>query len=129
MLHRFDPGRGNAPAEFVLVSGLLVALAAGLIHTSLVIHVRHVLQASAWEGARLASYYDTEPSEGVALATSLVSEAIGERYSQDIHVRQQPVGGQPGVVVTIVAPVPTVGLWSIGGEMRVDAAAALEIPG
>lgn len=111
------------------MSGLLVALVLGLIHASLVIHVRHVLQASAWEGARLASYYDTAPSEGAALATALVRDAIGQTYSQDIRIREQLVGGQPGVVVTIVAPVPTVGLWSIGGEMRVDAAAAVERPG
>lgn len=77
----------------------------------------------------MASYYDTTHAEGVALATQLVSEAIGERYSQDVRIHEQRVGGQPGVVVTIVAPVPTVGLWSIGGEMRVDAAAAVEMPG
>ena len=129
MSRHFDPRRGNAPAEFVFVSGLLIALTLGLIHTSLVIHVRHVLQASAWEGARLASYYDTAPIEGVVLATSLVSEALGETYAQDIRIREQLVGGAPGVVVTIVAPVPTVGLWSIGGEMRVEAAAAVELPG
>ena len=48
--------RGNAPAEFVLVGALLIALSIATLHISLIVHVHSVPQASAWEGARHASY-------------------------------------------------------------------------
>jgi len=112
-----------------MVSGLLVALVLAVIHATLVVHVRHTLQASAWEGARLASYYDTSLSDGIELTRRLIIDGVGSGYAQSVDVRRARVAGQPGVVVTVSAPFPAVGLWSLGGELRVEAAAALERPG
>lgn len=39
--------RGSAPAEFVMVSALLAALALGLMQVILVTHVRHTLLSAA----------------------------------------------------------------------------------
>lgn len=128
MSPRFDPRRGNAPAEFVLVSALLVALVLALLHISLVIHVRHVLQASAWEGARWASYYGNTPSEGAELARELIAQSLSPNYAQGVKAVSADVAGQPGVLVTVTAPVPTLGLWSLGGELRVQAAIPREDP-
>jgi len=126
---RSEGVRGNAPAEFVLVGTLLTALALGVIHVALVIHVRHILHASAWEGARYASYYGTTFAEGRALTVDLISEALSDSYAQAVSVRSSNVGNQPAVTVQVRAPIPTVGLWSLGGEMSVQAAVPLEAPG
>ena len=129
MSPRFEPQRGNAPAEFVLVSALLVALAVGVIHTTLIIHVRHILQASAWEGARLASYYDTTSADGISLTRGLISDSLNPRYATDVRAQSGVIDGQPAITIIVAAPVPTLGLWSLGGEIRVEARAALEQPG
>lgn len=123
-----SPERGNAPAEFVLVSGLLVALALATIHITLVVHVRHTLQASAWEGARLASYYNATSEDGAELTRRLIIQGLGPGYAESVDAGQITVAGQPVSLVSVVAPLPTVGLWSVGGEIRVEATAPLERP-
>jgi hypothetical protein len=120
--------RGSAPVEFVLVSSLLVAVVLALIQLSVVVHVRHTLIASAQEGARWASYYDTQLAEGAALTRRLISEGLSPRYAEGVAVGPGNVSGQPGVRVIVTAPLPMVGLWSGGGSLRVWADAPLERP-
>jgi Flp pilus assembly protein TadG len=129
VLPRFEGPRGNAPAEFVLVGALLTALALAVVHVSLVIHVRHVLQASAWEGARYASYYSTTVADGQALARQLITEGLSSTYAESVTATAVTVGGLPGVRVVVSAPIPTVGMWSLGGDIRVEAAVPFEQPG
>jgi len=114
--------------EFVLVSSLLVAVVLALIQLSVVVHVRHTLIASAQEGARWASYYDTHLSEGVGLTRRLISEGLSPGYAENVTVTPGSVAGQPGVRVIVTAPLPTIGLWSGGGSLRVWADAPLERP-
>jgi Flp pilus assembly protein TadG len=120
--------RGNAPVEFVLVQALLVAVVLGLIQLSVIVHVRHTLIASAQEGARWASYYDTGHSEGVALTRQLIATGLSTRYAESVAITPVTVAGRPGVRVTVTAPLPTIGLWSGGGVVRVWADAPLEQP-
>jgi Flp pilus assembly protein TadG len=120
--------RGSAPVEFVLVSSLLVAVVLALIQVSIVVHVRHTLIASAQEGARWASYYDTQMGEGVALTRRLIAEGLSPGYAQSVTVTPGTVAGRPGVRVIVTAPLPAVGLWSGGGSLRVWADAPLERP-
>jgi len=114
--------------EFVLVSSLLVAVVLALIQLSVVVHVRHTLIASAQEGARWASYYDTRMAEGVALTRRLISDGLSPQYARSVTVTPGRVASQPGVRVIVTAPLPTIGLWSGGGSLRVWADAPLERP-
>ena len=114
--------------EFVLVSGLLVATVLALIQLTVVVHVRHTLIASAQEGARWAGYYDTSFSEGVALTRHLISEGLSEQYAQSVSATPTTLDGQPSVRVSVVAPLPTIGLWSGVGQIRVWADAPIERP-
>lgn len=120
--------RGNAPVEFVLVSALLVAVVLGVMQVGVVVHVRHTLISSAQEGARWASYYDTAPAEGVQLTRRLINEGLSARYSGNIRAETGELSGRPSVRITVTAPLPTVGLWSGGGQLRVWADAPLERP-
>jgi hypothetical protein len=110
------------------VSSLLVAVVLALIQLSVVVHVRHTLISSAQEGARWASYYDTQMGDGVALTRRLIGEGLSPRYAGSVTLTPGTVGGQPGVRVTVTAPLPTIGLWSGGGSLRVWADAPLERP-
>ena len=128
MSRRFSLDRGSAPAEFVLVSAEFVALVLGIIHVSLVAHTRTILQASAWEGARYASYYDTSDSEGAALTQRLIREALGSDHRASLSVRHVDIAGQEGVSFTLESSVPAIGLWSPSREIVVEAAVPYEQP-
>ncbi len=121
--------RGSAPAEFVLVAGLLVALSLGVIQLSLITHVRQVLTASAWEGARHASYSNTTLADGRALTRRLIIEGLGPSSVEQVSVRTVEVAGRPGAEVSVEAVFPAIGLWSPGGTLRVRAAVPYELPG
>ena len=128
VLPRSSCARGNAPAEFVMVSAVLVALVLGIIHVSLVAHTRTILHASAWEGARYASYYGTTDRDGAELTERLIREALGVSHHSSLSVLHVDVAGQPGVSFTVESRVPQVGLWSPGGEIVVEAAIPYEQP-
>lgn len=110
------------------MSGLLVATVLALIQLTVFVHVRHTLIASAQEGARWAGYYDTPLSEGVALTRRLISEGLSEQYAQSVSATPTTLDGQPSVRVNVVAPLPTIGLWSGVGQIRVWADAPIERP-
>ena len=112
-----------------MVGALLVALALALLQLSLIVHVRQVLQASAWEGARHASYYNTTLTDGVALTKRLIEQAVGPRFAESVRATQATVAGKPGVTIVVEAPFPAVGLWSPGAALRVTASVADERPG
>lgn len=114
--------------EFVLVSGLLVAVVLALIQLSVVVHVRHTLVASAQEGARWAGYDDTAVAEGVSLTRRLIREGLSETYAGGVSASSVMRDGFPHVRITVVSPLPTVGLWSGGGTIRVFADAPVEQP-
>lgn len=121
--------RGSAPAEFVLVAGLLVAMSLGVLQLALISHVRQVLTSSAWEGARHASYYNTTLAEGRDLTRQLITVGLGSQYAEAVSIRTVEVAGRPGAEVSVETPFPAFGLWSPGGLLRVRAAVPYEIPG
>lgn len=118
--------RGSAPAEFVLVGSLLTAMVLALVQVLLLTHVRHTLTAAAAEGARQASLIDSSPASALSHTRELIETSLSASYSKDIRLQSSMELGVPSVVVTIRAPFPALGLWSVGGEMVVSAHAPLE---
>lgn len=113
--------RGSAPAEFVLVSALLVALVLGAIQVVMVGYVRMVLTSAAAEGARVGSLIDASASDATGHTRALIESSLSPQYSNDISATQSSVRGVPTIQVTVVAPFPALGLWSTGGVMEVMA--------
>ncbi len=118
--------RGSAPAEFVLVGALLVTMVLALMQVILLAHVRHTLTSAAAEGARQAGLMDISPQQALAHTQELITVALSESYAADISLSRSLELGVPTAVVTITAPFPALGLWSVGGVMRVSAHAPLE---
>ena len=118
--------RGNAPAEFVMVSALLVALVLGIVQVIMVGYVRHTLIAAAAEGARMAGLADVTAEQAVDHTRTLITASLSSRYAGDIRVSSADVLGIPSAQVSITAPFPALGLWSVGGVLEVDAHAPLE---
>ena len=118
--------RGNAPAEFVLVSALLVALVLGALQVVMVGYARHVLTSAAAEGARMGSVMDATAVDAVAHTKAIIESSLSPQYSGQIAASQSSALGVPTIEVRVVAPFPAVGLWSLGGVMEVSAHAPLD---
>lgn len=114
------PDSGSAVAEFVMVSMLVVVLGMGVIQLGLALHVRNTLIACAAEGARLGARADASTSEAADRTRSLVADVLSPVYAQDVSSRRaSTTDGVRVVEVTVVAPVPVVGLLGPSGAMTV----------
>lgn len=102
--------RGSAVVDFVLVVVVLAPIVAGLLQVALVLHVRATLAAAASDGARYAATADRGPVDGVARTRSQIDAAISGRFARDVQARLGSVDGLPGVIITVTAEVPALGL-------------------
>lgn len=118
--------RGSAPVEFVLVGTLLTVLTLAVVQLALGVYVRNVVHDAAVEGAYHAALADTAPAEGVERARMVITRAVGDAYAQDIAVREDVRDGYPVVRVTVVAPMPVIGLVGIPGAWEVTGHAPVE---
>ncbi|MEZ0578443.1 TadE/TadG family type IV pilus assembly protein [Nocardioides sp. MH1] len=122
------PQRGSAVVDFVLVVVVLAPLVAGLMQVALVLHVRATLAAAASDGARYAATADRSPADGVARTREQIDDAIAGRFAQDVTVAEAPVDGLPGVVVTVTAEVPALGIGGPAVRFSVSGRAVEESP-
>lgn len=116
---------GSEVVEFTLVSVLVIIVVAAVLQLALALHVRNTLISCAAEGAHLAAAEDRSIGEGEARAVSLAHSSLGS-FPIDAHARMTLIEGAPGVVISMTAPVPVVGLWGFG-SMTVEARAFEEI--
>ena len=113
--------RGNAPAEFVLVSALLVSLVLGLLQVLFVGYARHALTAAASEGARQASLPDVSGEQALALTRALITQSLSETYASEVSLARSTRLGIPTSEMIITAPIPVLGLWTTGGTEDIHA--------
>lgn len=119
--------RGSAVAEFVMVSGLVVALALGLAQLALALHVRNTVTDAAAEGARFGALADRTPEDGAARASELITTAIGPAYAADVTAASTTRLGHAAIVVSVVAPLPVIGLLGPAATLEVEGHAAIEV--
>jgi len=92
----------------------------------LLAYVRHSLTFAPAEGARYASLIDVSAAQAIAHTEVLISTSLSATYAQNVALDQSMQLGVPTAVVTVQAPFPALGLWSVGGHLRVTAHAPLE---
>ena len=110
----------QAVAEFVMVSALVVLLGMAVFQLGLVLHVRNTIIACAAEGARLGARADVPITDATARTRSLVTDTLAPAYAQDVSTRRTVTDAGVRVVeVTVVAPVPVVGLLGPSGSMTI----------
>ena len=119
--------QGNAPAEFVLVSALLVALVLGALQVLVVGYARQVLSSAAAEGARVGSVVDADLGNAISHTRALIETSLSSRYAGDIVATESFAQGAPTIEVRVVAPFPALGLWSVGGVLEVSAHAPRDV--
>ena len=117
--------RGSAPAEFVLVGVLLVALVLGVMQVAAVLFVRNTALDAAAEGARWAAI-EGAPSAGARRTEQVLTVALGPAYARDVRAGVATEAGEPVAVVTVVTPLPVIGLIGPARGLEVSGHAALE---
>jgi Flp pilus assembly protein TadG len=118
--------RGSAPAEFVMVAGLLTLLVLSVIQLGLVLLVRNTVLDAAAEGARFGALADNGLADGAARTAELIGSALGPSYATDVSVGTVDYLGHPAVEVTVRAPLPLIGLIGVPEGLEVSGHAAIE---
>ncbi|WP_203135463.1 TadE/TadG family type IV pilus assembly protein [Microbacterium sp. JZ31] len=118
--------RGSAPAEFVLVGGLLTLLTLAVLQLGLAMYVRNVVHDAAVEGAHYAALADSDAAQGIARTRTVIERAVGPSYADDIRAAYTSTGGAPSVTVTVRTAMPLVGLVGLPAAMEVSASAPVE---
>ncbi len=109
-----------------MVSILLLVLALSVFQLGLVLYVRNAVIAAASEGARAGARADVRAAEGAARTTALITSALGPAFADDVTAREAVVGGTRVVEVTVVTPLPVIGLLGPSGAMTLSSRAFAE---
>jgi Flp pilus assembly protein TadG len=117
---------GSAPAEFVLVSVLLLTLVLGVLQLGAVLLVRNTAQDAAEEGARWAALDGNGPAAGAARARQVLRSALGPAYARAVSAGTAGWNGQRVAVVTVSAPLPVIGLLGVPGGLTLAGHAVIE---
>ncbi len=128
-MRSWEPERGSAPAEFVLVGALLVLLVLSVLQLGLALHVRNTVADAASEGARHAALGGGTIESGAERTRELIATALGSSYAVEVSAREASAAGLPIAEVAVAAPLPVLGLVGIEGAVEVTGRAPLEDTG
>lgn len=123
---RLSGDAGSAVVEFVLVGALLTLLTLSVIQLGLAMLVRNTVLDAASEGARFGSLADNSPEDGIQRTRDLITTAIGSTYAKNVSVAIGTYRGHPADIVTVVTPLPLIGLIGLSHSMEVKGHAAIE---
>ncbi|WHS49711.1 TadE/TadG family type IV pilus assembly protein [Rothia sp. SD9660Na] len=118
--------RGNATAEFVMVSALVVLLFLGVLQVAFALFTRNVLQDAASQGARYGAMLDKTPADGEERTRELLYSVLPSHYSATISSSVTQWQGADAVQVTVVAPVPLIGPFGVAAQWEVSGHAVVQ---
>jgi hypothetical protein len=98
-----------------------------VVQLALVLYVRNALISDASEGARLGARAGSSPTEGASRTRDLISRDLAASYAEGVTASAATSSAGVQVVeVTVVAPVPVIGLLGPTGTMTVHGRAFQE---
>lgn len=110
-----------------MVAALLLFVAMGVFQLGLALYVRNTLISAASEGARFGARADAQPADGIARAESLITNALGSSFAQDVSAsRSVTTSGVRVVEVRVSAPLPVIGPIGPSGALAVSGRAFSE---
>ncbi|GAA1138141.1 hypothetical protein GCM10009630_41370 [Kribbella jejuensis] len=118
--------RGAAVVDFVLVSTILVPLFLGILQVGLFLYVRNTVTAAASEGAHYAAVLNRAPADGADRTRQLIGGVVADNLIDSVSADTTDIDGQPGVVVSVHAHMPPLGLWGPGISFAVEGHAVKE---
>ena len=122
-------GRGEvgcAPAEFVLVTLLMLALVLGVLQVGAVLLVRNTALDAAAEGARWSALDGNGPAAGATRTRQILRAALGAAYAGAVSAGTGTWNGQRVATVTVTTPLPVIGLVGVPRGITLTGHAAVE---
>ncbi|MFZ1287944.1 MAG: TadE family protein [Candidatus Phosphoribacter sp.] len=108
-------------AEFVMVASLVLLLGMSVFQLGLVLHVRNTLITCAAEGARTGARADAGVADAVGRARSMIADSLSPVYAEQVSARHTVTpAGVRVLEVTVVAPIPVIGLIGPSGSMTLS---------
>lgn len=117
---------GSAPAEFVMVAGLLTVLTLAVIQLGFALHIRNTVIDAAAEGARWGTLADNDLVDGVVRTRELIGTALGTDYARNVTARYGEFAGHQTAIITVRTPLPLIGLVGIDDVLEVSGHAVVE---
>ena len=110
---------GSAVVDFVMVGALVIVVFVALLQVALGVYARNVLTDAAGDGARRAALVGGTEAEARQRVQVLTDAALRRGYVDTVTVSRVPSGDLRIVEVTVTAPFPVLGLFGLGGTLRV----------
>ncbi|WP_258066955.1 TadE/TadG family type IV pilus assembly protein [Arthrobacter sp. GMC3] len=114
------PESGAAVVDFVLVSALVAIMFLALVQLALVLHVRNTVADAASSAARYGALADRTAQDAQERATFLIESALGGAYGQDVSATVTEADGIAILTVTVIAPLPLIGLLGPGESLQMS---------
>jgi len=126
--HRATESReqGSAVVDFVLVGSLLTLFFLAIIQLTLVLHVRNTLIDAAASGARYGTLADRSGEDAEERTRSLIHSALNAGFAQQVSTREVTYQGLRTLEVTVLAPMPVIGLIGPRDLLEVKGHAAVQ---
>lgn len=97
-----------------------------IIQLALALHVRTLVTDAAAEGARYAALRGNDLDAGAERTSELIQMVLPSGYAESISVRTEDHGTATIVAVTVIAPIPVLGLIGPSGSLEATGRAVLE---
>lgn len=110
----------------MLVAALLTLLTVTVLQLALALHVRNTVLDAAAEGARYGSLGDTGLDAGAARTRELITVALGPTFAADVTATYASDNGYPTVRMSVVTPLPLLGLLGPDRSLEVVGRAVVE---
>lgn len=111
---------GAAVVDFVLVAALVSVMFLALIQLALVLHVRNTVADAASSAARYGALADRSAQDAEDRAELLLKTALGEGYAHAVTAEVTSSQGVSIMSVSIIAPLPLVGLFGPGESLEMS---------
>jgi hypothetical protein len=113
-----DTESGSAPVEFVMVSGLLVALVLAALQVSFVGMYRTVVTDAVVSGSAYAALADVSDPAGITRARDMLRSSFGRDVADSAVFNMAQ--SEPGVVaIEARVRLPVIGMWGVPGALTI----------
>ncbi|ORC18847.1 MULTISPECIES: TadE/TadG family type IV pilus assembly protein [Rothia] len=116
---RLHDDAGNATAEFVMVSALVLLMFLGVLQISFAMYAKNVVQDAASQGARYGAMRDRTPQDGEERTQELLYSVLPQSYQTQVSSAVVDWHGAQALQITVNAPVPLLGPFGLTAEWEV----------
>lgn len=116
---------GNATAEFVMITSLVLLLFAIVLQISFALYAKNMMIDAASAGARYGTLADRTPAEGAHRARERISATLPAGYATAVTTRQTAIDGHPVLEVQVAGTLPVLGPFGFDRGIEVTGKAVM----